>query len=155
MLFGELLFRGGFPVEGGDLCLGWVELPALVVGMALKCMGPRDSLHRHGYRVAGGGFKIEEPLPHVPDTTLVKYALLDALAYQEPYGSCFRAFLRSEVEEAILGRTSFVVPVEFAEWMVGIAAIRIDKPEVGLPEECFGCSRLCGPYDASAEFTAG
>ncbi|GGB10147.1 hypothetical protein GCM10011491_42630 [Brucella endophytica] len=123
--------------------------------MALKCMGPRDSLQGHRYREAGGGFKFEEPLPHVPDTTLVKYALLDALTYQEPYGSRFSAFFRSEVKEAILGRTSFVVPVEFAEWMVGVAAIRIDKPEVGLPEDCLGCSRLCGPYDVSAEFTAG
>jgi hypothetical protein len=39
--------------------------------------------------------------------------------------------------------------------MVGVAAIRIDKPEVGLPEDCLGCSRLCGPHDVSAEFTAG
>ncbi|OIS94262.1 hypothetical protein BLA27_07060 [Brucella cytisi] len=115
---------------------------------------PDYSLQRHRYREAGGGFKIEEPLPHVPDTTLVKYALLDALTYQQPYGSCFRAFFRSEVEKAILGRTSFVVPVEFAEWMVGVAAIRIDKPEVGLSENRPRRARPCGANNVSTEFSA-
>ena len=38
VLFGELLLCGGLPVEGRHLRLGRVELPALIVGVALKRM---------------------------------------------------------------------------------------------------------------------
>ncbi|WP_163158978.1 hypothetical protein [Bradyrhizobium uaiense] len=64
----------------------------------------------------------------------MSYALLDTFAHEEPHGSGFCTFLQSKVEEAYLGRTILIIPIELAERMVSVAAIGIDEPEVGLPE---------------------
>ncbi|WP_315769019.1 MULTISPECIES: hypothetical protein [unclassified Bradyrhizobium] len=97
-------------------------------------LAPRKCLARRCHRKTAGGLDIEKPLTHGPDAPLIKQALLNAFAHEDPHGPGLCTFFRAEVEEARLRRSILTIAIEFAEWVVGIAAIGIDEPEMGLPQ---------------------
>ncbi|WP_235884860.1 hypothetical protein [Bradyrhizobium frederickii] len=134
MILGELRFSRGFPIKCGHFRLSWMEYPTLVARMTMECSRPGNSFWRRCQSEATGRLEIEKPLAHFPNTPLVKQPLLDTLAYEEPYSPCFCALLRTKVEEACLRGSILIIAVELAEWVVGVAAVGIDEPEMGLPE---------------------